>query len=418
MFVSLVFAGTALFAAGTLEDHYAAAVAAYQSGDSEAMIQATDALTELRPHSPRFIYFSAAAHALHGDGDTANTLLERLASQGLSMQPDKEPAFASMKDNEDFQRLIYKFSKNAEPIGELEVVVSHDDGHFIPESVVYDAQSNSHFLGSVRRGTILRIDQDGNSTVFADRTSTPLFSVFGMHLNPQTRSLFVATTAAEELEDVNPEQIGKSGILEFNLDDGKLQASHWLPDANSNHWLGDFALANNYAYATDSLSGAIWKLNLKDGKWEILVEPANLNSAQGITISPNGKTAFVADYSSGIWRVDLASGEHQQVHTDEHINTHGTDGLYWYANGLIAVQNGYQPHRVMYFSLDADLQRITNQKVLASGHEVFDDPTLGYVNNQTFTFVANSHWPSFDQDKNLPDAGSLSGPQVVRVKLP
>jgi hypothetical protein len=97
------------------------------------------------------------------------------------------------------------------------------------------------------------------------------------------------------------------------------------------------------------------------------------------------------------------------------ISLYGIDGLYRHGRELIAVQNGIRPHRVVGLTLSESGLRVTASRVLASGLEQFDEPTLGVVRGDTFYFVANSHWNRFDHDGNLPD--DLAGPIVMKLSL-
>lgn len=55
----------------------------------------------------------------------------------------------------------------------------------------------------------------------------------------------------------------------------------------------------------------------------------------------------------------------------------GTDGLYFYKNGLLAIQNGVSPMQVVYLSLDKKLPKITQRKVLENNNPALNEPTLG-----------------------------------------
>ena len=124
---------------------------------------------------------------------------------------------------------------------------------------------------------------------------------------------------------------------------------------------------------------------------------------------------YVADYVGGLYRVSLSTGNAERVTPHESTNDYGIDGLYRYKNKLIAIQNGIQPNRVVEFELSADGSAVIASKILAMNLPEFDDPNLGEIVGDNFLFIANSHWPKFDRDGNLPE--ELTGPIVLKIEL-
>jgi len=124
---------------------------------------------------------------------------------------------------------------------------------------------------------------------------------------------------------------------------------------------------------------------------------------------------FVADYVGGLYRVRLADGQVERITSADAINTYGIDGLYRHGNELVAIQNGIRPHRVVAMALSDDGLSITGSRTLARNLPEFDEPTLGTIVGDSFYFVANSHWNSFDRNNNLPDG--LSNPIILKLPL-
>ena len=90
-------------------------------------------------------------------------------------------------------------------------------------------------------------------------------------------------------------------------------------------------------------------------------------------------------------------------------------GLYRHCNELVAIQNGIQPHQVVALALSDDGLSITGSQTLARNLPEFDEPTLGTIVADSFYFVANRHWNSFDRNNNLP--GGLSNPIILKLPL-
>ena len=397
----------------SVRDEYTSAITAYQAGEADAFLNSAEELNRLRPGSPTMLYLKAAALAMSDDGEAAVDLLGQIADMGVAVQADKEPAFASLIALDGFRSMTNRFDALREPAGEMRVEARWDNGHFIPEQVLV-LDDGSMLVGSVRERRIVRIHDNGVVSDFVAAGDHGLMSVFGMKMDADRVSIWVASTGAREAESIDESLIGRSGVFRFSLADGSLLEKHMLPASDTEQWLGDLFLLDDRVLATDSKTGEIWCLQRKHAKWRRLVASGRLASPQGIAPG-NGSSVYVADYTAGLFTVDLANGRVQRLPVAPAINVYGIDGLYRYNNWLIGIQNGHQPHKVSAWRIDGG--RVVEQRILVSGHPEFDDPTLGQVVDNRLVFVANSHWPSFDAERNLPAREKLSGPLIASLSL-
>jgi len=197
---------------------------------------------------------------------------------------------------------------------------------------------------------------------------------------------------------------------------GEVTKSAILPQYESEQVLGDLVIADdNTIYATDSLSGAIYRYYIDSNEFEVLVERGELGSPQGLVLDESGRFLYVADYIGGLYRVSTQDGSLVRLRVAASITDYGIDGLYRYGNELVVIQNGIRPHRVAAFRLSEKGLAINSSRILASNLKEFDEPTLGVVQGSDFLFVANSHWNRFDRNNQLPDG--LSGPIILKVPL-
>ena len=150
-------------------------------------------------------------------------------------------------------------------------------------------------------------------------------------------------------------------------------------------------------------------------EFDTIVDRGVFTSPQGLVLDASGEHLYVADYVGGLFRVNVSDGEVLRVETPETLSPHGIDGLYRHGNSLIAIQNGIQPNRVTRFDLSDDGESVIDGDILAMNQPWFDDPNLGQVVDDRFVFIANSHWPQFDREGNLPDG--LEGPVILEVSL-
>ena len=95
----------------------------------------------------------------------------------------------------------------------------------------------------------------------------------------------------------------------------------------------------------------------------------------------------------------------------------GIDGLTYHAGGLIAIQNGVRPHRVIRLRLGPQLREIASVEVLEANHPLFDEPTLGTVLDNWFYYIANSGWPQLDDLGGFRETGKPDEPVILKLRL-
>jgi sugar lactone lactonase YvrE len=395
--------------------HYREAIQAYRDGEPERMVDAARAALALRPDGASLIYLDAAASAWSGDTEHALSALERLADWGLSYQPDREPTFERLKDDKRFLATLGRFEAHRQPLGKSRLVRHYDDGHFIPEGIAYDADRDTFFLGSIHQRRIVTLTGEDAPVDLVPSDGHGLMSAFGMRL--QGGRLLVATSGLPESGAIDAEQMGRAGILIFAASSGELIARHWLPNDGTTRVLGDLVVHGASVFTTDSATGQVWQLDIDKGQWTEMLGPGHLVSPQGLVLNANGSSLYVADYRTGVIRLDTESRDWQRLGAPANASVEGIDGLYRHGNDLIAIQNGIRPNRIIRMRLDEQGNNVTEVKVLASNLPDWDEPTLGTIVGDQLYYVANSHWPRFDAEGHLPPADELDGPRVMAVDL-
>src|SRR5262249_5863250 len=155
------------------------------------------------------------------------------------------------------------------------------------------------FVSSVHKRKILAIGKNGEAKIFADE-SAGLWSVLGMKVDSRRKLLWAVTSAFPQMQDFRKEDDGKSAIVKFHLQTGKLLKKYLVPDDTKKHGLGDLTInSRGEVFATDSLSPAVYVLRPEDEQIELLYSGSPFISPQGLAFSPDEKHLFIADYSMG-----------------------------------------------------------------------------------------------------------------------
>ena len=405
-----------LFASSALADAYSDArselVAAYQAQDFAAMQDAASKALEARPGYPGALFNLAFAKALAGDNVGSLETLSGLVATGVDYGVADIEEFAALKALPNWQ--IYEDSVAAlhEPIGDASVAFSHDVADFIPEGIAID-DDGTLYLGSIRHGTIVRIGDDAKE--ISSATTAGHWSVFGMRLGPDGGLWFVSAAVPEYAANED-DSAGGTGLFRLDLNDGAVTEHALLPNGEEPMVLGDLIFTDNDTiYATESLTGALYRFSVSSSELTEVVAPGNLRSMQGLVADASGQFLYVADYVGGLFRVRLSDYSIERVTSENPQSLFGIDGLYRYGDELIAIQNGIRPNRVIALTLALDGASIIASRILARNLGEFDEPTLGTIVGDDFLFVANSHWNRFDRDGNLPD--DLQGPIVLKINL-
>lgn len=392
-----------------LADDYADArvklVAAYQAQDFPAMVAAAKEARRARPGYPGAEFNLALALALDGDPESALASLNALLRKRIDFGVADMDEFAMVRKLEgwaDYERGLRQLHM---PVGNARVAASLDDPEFIPEGIAIDA-AGTVYLGSIRRGVVF-----ANGEALSDRQGH--WSVFGMRFHADG-SLWFASAAVPQLENVG-EDLGKTGLFRIDVQTGTITRAALLPQFAPEQVLGDLVIDGDIIYATDSLTGAVYRYDIKRDAYAELVGRGVFGSPQGLAFDESGDYLYVADYTAGLYRVRLADQALEKLRVADGISDHGIDGLYRFGDRLIAIQNGIRPHRVASFRLGDGGAAISDARILAANLDAFDEPTLGAVHDGAFYFVANSHWNRFDRENRLPEG--LSRPIVLKIAL-
>jgi hypothetical protein len=79
----------------------------------------------------------------------------------------------------------------------------------------------------------------------------------------------------------------------------------------------------------------------------------------------------------------------------------GADGLYWYSNTLVAVQNSLGSCRIAQFHLSPDGLKVTATTVLEYRSPLVTLPTTGAIDSSKFYFLSNTQVDNFKAEKIL-----------------
>ena len=92
------------------------------------------------------------------------------------------------------------------------------------------------------------------------------------------------------------------------------------------------------------------------------------------------------------------------------------DGLYYYQNSLIAVQNGGL-RKITRFYLNEGQDEIVRSQALEAYHSLFNLPTTGVIIGKHFYYIANSQLRAYDKDGKLFPLNKLEETKILKIEL-
>jgi sugar lactone lactonase YvrE len=393
------------------------AVKAYRAKDYSGYLENIKHAQVLRPDHPTIMYNLAGAYALNGKNSEAVEWLKRVASMGLIYPAAEDEDFATIKDTEEFKSIIRQFEANESPVTHSVKAFMLDEKGLITEGLAYDPVTGTFFVSSVHKRKIVSINKLGEVRDFSSEQDG-LWSVLGMKVDAKRRHLWVCTAALPQMVNFADGDKNHTGVFKYDLTSGKLLKKYLLPDTNEAHTFGDLAIhPSGDVYVTDSVTPAIYLIARKRDELELFAGPEPFASPQGLDFSTDGKKLFVADYGRGIFVFDVKSRKPIKMEQPANVSSLGIDGLYFHKGGLIAVQNGVNPTRVVRLILNKTMNRIEALEVIEANNASFDEPTLGVIVKGFFYFIANSQWESVSEKGQLAPMEKLSKPLVLKAPL-
>lgn len=398
---------------------WARVTAAARGNDLAAAGKAAGEATRAWPTQEAYIWGSAVLAAQ--TGDTAGVLsgLKDYAAIGLGRDVRAHPVLGAFGDLPSYRDVIAAHDRNRAPLvnGVPRTVIA--DSLFWPEGFDIDTISGKYYIASVYYRTIAEFDpKTGVSREIMLRFIPTVGSILGVRVDAARGVLWATTAGLPQMQSYKPADSTIAALLKIRIKDGVIERRWDLPASPNGHTLGDLAIGpNGDVFFTDSRDPVFYWLKPGRDLFEYFRHPL-FQSLQGIAPTPDGKVVYIADYSHGLIRMDLATQVMSRLSDAPNSTSLGLDGLAWDRGAIVGVQNGVSPARVMRYVLSADGYRIARAELLDRNLPVADEPTIGAILNGEFFYVANSQWDKFN-DKGVRLPGTTVAPVVViGVKLP
>jgi hypothetical protein len=397
---------------------YAEAQKAYKEKDYKNFLSLYRQMERLLPHNRVVLYNLAAAYSLNKDKENTLLCLKRTLPVNAADTLGKDPDFQWLRLDPEFKRLVAASADLRKPLlnSRTAFVIKQRDLH--PESIAFDPATGIFYIGSVHHRKIVARNSKGEMKDFVLSAHDGLDAVMGLKIDSKRRLLWVTTVATPHMIGYKPEDLRRTAIVGFNLDSGRSVAKKIVHEAE-NHLFGDLAIhPSGDVFVTDSSASIVYRFHPPTGKLETIARDDSFYSLQGLDFSPDGSYLFVEEYGSGVFLIDVASKKILwKIEHSADAPLTGIDGLYFYENSLVGIQNGVSPNRISQFYLDKDFKKVERVRVLERDNPHFNEPTLGLVADGHLYYIANSQWKHYEKDGTIFPHHKLEDIVILKVPL-
>ncbi|MDQ0463434.1 sugar lactone lactonase YvrE [Caulobacter ginsengisoli] len=373
------------------------AAEAAKAGDLKTAQARLESARTLFPTSPGLLIRLARVQAANGQPEAAVATLKAYADLGLVFDVANDPALKDLAARPDFALVATAMKTNAQARGTAELVVTVDRGDFIGEGVAV-LPDGDLLLSGVAARAVLRVHEGQLSPFLQGDADTG--ALFGMALD-QDGAVWIAEAWGADLPGGSGP--ARTGLLKL-APDGRVLARYPLVDDGKPRQLGDVIVDEaGTVYATDSVSGGVYRLRAGEAAPSLFAQSNAIKSPQGMGLCSGA--LLVADYSSGLYRIDTDDGAVSLVAGQGGAALVGLDGVARDPSedrrGLrsrvltldfIATQNGVEPQRLMGLRLDRGCRKLIWAEARLANMPGIDDLSLGAVGQHHYYFVGHSQW--------------------------
>jgi hypothetical protein len=375
---------------------YKLASTSYANKDYENFLNAVIKLVALKPNNPDLQFKLVEAFALNDKKTEAFNTLIKLQKQGLYFDLSQNDNLDNINKYPVFEYIKSNMDTSGDHYGEGQEVFSIDSTNsaLLFESIELDSSNMSFLLGSVRDGSVIKIDDKGQASVLVSQTpggTEGPWAVFDLKADTKNNVLWVASNSVTQYSKMTKETLGLSGLFKYELSSGKLLDKFLLPKVKKPQFISSMHLTNaGDIYFIESYSNIVLKLENNSKDIKVALSSPVFKNMKSLTLDDKGDFLFFNDSDKGIVSVDLLSGKFASIPSSEALNLTGISDLIYDDGSLIVIQNLFKPQRVMRLDLNESNSKIINILPIESAHPLFNFPTVGTVFDNHLYYIANS----------------------------
>jgi hypothetical protein len=383
---------------------------------------------KIEPFSPSIQYQLAEAYALNDDKSEAFDALIQIQKQGFYFDLANNNSLSNINSFPVFKYIKENMDANNQHFGEgVEAFnINKSFSGLLFESIAYDSKNQAVLMGSLRDGRVIKIGNDGSISNLippAKGGKTGPWAVVDLAVDAKNDVLWVASSAVSQFGKVNKESSGLSGVFKYQLSNGRFIKSYLLPTKGGPSLIRSMHLTKQGdLYLVESIRNLILKLPKGEDIFHIAFETKEYKHLNRITSDETGKVLYVSDDKKGILILNLEQKEVYTISNKVELNLTDISDLIFDDNGLIIIQNGFKPERIMRLQLNKNKFVVDHVFPIEVANPKFNVPTYGVVIEEGLFYIANSQAPKtnllggLNKGNQWEDVVVLSSPKHYKEK--
>ncbi|MEQ9402175.1 MAG: hypothetical protein RIM99_01210 [Cyclobacteriaceae bacterium] len=288
-----------------------------------------------------------------------------------------------------------------------EKVITIERKDLIPEGIAIGPEGEI-YLSCLHTKNIIRTNADGSDPQVIETEYTGRFS--GVGITVVDNKIFALG---------NNEEGGYNSVLQIiDKESGELIAGYELSDTIRSFY-NDLAVSDvGEVFVTNSDKHAIHTLSHFTLSNFLVSE--EIEYPNGIAISDDNSKLYIASFRKGIRILDLETKEFLNE-ADSTGLTWGIDGMKFYENSLIGIQNASrnrEKHSIVRFYLNERGTEIIKADTLIANHSTFNIPTTLDIKDAWVYCLANSQLENLNQETmELIRPEELTNTYILKFRL-
>ena len=290
----------------------------------------------------------------------------------------------------------------------VEVITIKAEKDLIPEGIA--VTKHDIYISSIHKNKIVKYSTKHSTlTNFIESDNFNFKSGVGLAIKNDT--LYALTNDLFSYPNV-------SSLFLFDVKTSLLLKKYQFKDVES-HFFNDLTIDNQrQIYVTDSKQHKIYKFSLLSEKFDEFFIDKSMSYPNGITISDDSKTLFLASALSGLLILNISD---KNLVYESSTETRGIDGMKYHKNAIYAIQNSgnnSSKHGLIKINLSDNNLKINSVQTILMGHPLMNIPTTLDIYKNYIYFIANSQMDNFDQKQNaIINRDGLKSTYILKLKL-
>jgi sugar lactone lactonase YvrE len=386
-------------------------------GDTAAYLTHAKQARDMAPFDLWFSANLARAYAMNNQKIRCIEILDDLSVLGFDFDVLNDEGFKKIRTHSLLTEITKRATKNI-PKENGVLAMTIPEKNLIVKGITYDPRRNTFYAGSIHQRKIVSILPDGSVRDAVSEAAEGLLSPVAVKVDAARNHLWVLDvmrSSGARLHD--SAMTGASRLRQYDLESMRLVRTYTAADTLEHFYNDLVILRNGDIFITDSRNGSIYTLNRTNNTLEPWYDRNDMYYPNGIAVSADQKYLFVSHWQ-GISRISVAGKQSQLMTAKVKTTLTGIDGLYFYNDGLIAVQNSAGPQsRIMRYDLGKNYDTVTKATIMESGHHLHNIPTTGVIVGEDFYYVANSQLQNFDVNGTIFPPDRLQPTYILKIPL-